>query len=37
LESTKYYSPLFQNAEEIKIYLNENKEELFEIIQGKMV
>jgi hypothetical protein len=37
VETTKHYSPVFQNVEDIKVYLKENSQELFQILQGKMV
>ncbi|CAF3532159.1 unnamed protein product [Rotaria sp. Silwood1] len=37
LQSTKHFSPLFKNIEEIKLYLNEQSKELFQIIQGNMI
>ncbi|CAF3705696.1 unnamed protein product [Adineta steineri] len=37
LESSKHYSALFKNAEELKTYLNENGDKLFEFIRGKTI
>ncbi|CAF3846312.1 unnamed protein product [Rotaria sordida] len=36
-QSTKHFSPLFKNVDEIKLYLNEQSEELFQIIQGNTI
>ncbi|CAF0778310.1 unnamed protein product [Rotaria sordida] len=36
-QSTKHFSPLFKNVDEIKLYLNQQSEELFQIIQGNTI
>ncbi|UJR28958.1 hypothetical protein I4U23_010175 [Adineta vaga] len=37
IETSKHHLPLFKHIEEIKSYLNENSQELFQLIQGKTI